>query len=180
MNTSAAHPKPQPSRPDPHPVPLVPEFIAHHTSCVLVKAGQAIFRLMEQRLAELDIRTRHYSILKSLSAVGEMSQQEICTLLRIDVATMVASLDDCERLGLANRVRNPEDRRKHLIVITAAGRDLLDRAEAVLDGLDQDVLRVLAAPERSALHALMTEVVSDEVLLPAGSRAAEPPVARSA
>src|ERR1700735_4549281 len=92
------------------PVPLVPGRMAGHTSCVLQKLGQVIFRLMEAELAGLGLRIRHYSVLGALLDRGRMSQQDIGTYLRIDAATMVATIDDLEKRSLVRRNRREDDR----------------------------------------------------------------------
>jgi len=85
--------------------PLVSGHVAEHTSCLLVKLGQAVFRLAEDQLEPLGLRVRHYSILQALADNGAMSQLALGAYLRIDPATMVGSLDDLEQLALASRTR---------------------------------------------------------------------------
>ena len=47
--------------------PLIPDMVADHTSCLLSKLGQVMFRVSEDRLAGLGLRTRHFMILKVLA-----------------------------------------------------------------------------------------------------------------
>lgn len=145
-------------------VSLVPGTVAEHTSCLLLKLGQVVFRLAEDHLDDAGLRVRHYSILQALADNGAMSQLALGGYLRIDPATMVSSLDDLERAELAARARDPQDRRRHLVEITAAGRALLERTNRSLDELDERVLADVSAADRRALHRILTRLAGGPTL----------------
>jgi DNA-binding MarR family transcriptional regulator len=144
--------------------PLVPGTIAEHTSCVLLKVGQVLFRLTEARLAALGLRTRHYSILQALIDAGSMSQQDLGTYLRIDPATMVASVDDLERLTLATRTRSQRDRRRYVVAVTDQGREIADKVNAVLAQLDEEVMADLTPQQRDQLRQAALELTHGPTL----------------
>lgn len=131
---------------------LVPGTTAEHTSCLLLKMGQVLFRIAEDRLAELGLRLRHYSILQALADNGSMSQLALGGYLRIDPATMVSSLDDLEAQGLATRERDAQDRRRYVIHITDSGADVLAKANAKLVELDETAFTDLSDSARARLH----------------------------
>ncbi len=70
-------------------------------------------------------------------------------------------LNDLEAEGWAERRRDPEDRRRHTVELTAAGRKALTRAEQALDGLEGDVLADLTPDERDTLRELLFRAVAD-------------------
>jgi DNA-binding MarR family transcriptional regulator len=70
-------------------------------------------------------------------------------------------LNDLEAAGWAQRRRDPDDRRRHVVEITASGRKALARAEQALDGLEEDVLDGLSADERATLRELLARAVAD-------------------
>lgn len=131
---------------------LVSGTTAEHTSCLLLKMGQVLFRMAEGRLAELGLRLRHYSILQALADNGSMSQLALGGYLRIDPATMVSSLDDLEAQGLATRERDAQDRRRYVIHITDSGADTLAKANAKLVELDETAFTDLSDSARLRLH----------------------------
>lgn len=135
--------------------PLVPGTVADHTACLLVKLGQVLFRLAEDELGDFGLRVRHYSILQALADNGPMSQLGLGGYLRIDPATMVGSLDDLEGAGLAARARDPQDRRRYLVELTADGRRVLDAANPQLDTVDDRAFAALSATDRKALHRIL-------------------------
>ena len=130
------------------PTPLVPGHVAEHTSCLLMKLGQAVCRLAEDQLDHLGLRVRHYSILQALADNGATSQLALGAYLRIDPATMVSSLDDLEQLALASRTLDPRDRRRHVVDVTTAGCRVLAAANDALLSLDTRVTADLPAPQR--------------------------------
>lgn len=144
--------------------PLVPGTVAEHTICLLIKLGQVAFRLAEDGIGGTGLRVRHYSVLQALADNGAMPQLALGSFLRIDPATMVTTLDDLERTGYAERKRDPQDRRRYAVDITAEGRKVLADLNRTLVGLDGEVLADLGATERDSLHALLGSLAGSPTL----------------
>lgn len=140
-------------------VPLVPPFLTEETSCVLVKIGQVMLRLVDARLEPFGLRTRHYSMLRTIIERGPMSQQELGAQLRIDKATMVSSVDLLERAGLVERGRVAHDRKRYALTATPEGRALAERIVTDLGELDDELLADLDPGQREALRTA-TEVLN--------------------
>ncbi|MFD3745411.1 MarR family winged helix-turn-helix transcriptional regulator [Nocardia sp. NPDC058633] len=137
--------------------PLIPDMVADHTSCLLIKLGQVMFRVSEDRLAALGLRTRHFMILKVLAGDQASSQLELGTRLRIDSTTMVAAIDHLEAAGLAARIRDHRDRRRFLVEITEQGRRTVERADELVGTLNDELFDGLDPDERAHLRrALLT------------------------
>jgi MarR family transcriptional regulator, lower aerobic nicotinate degradation pathway regulator len=76
----------------------------------------------------------------------------------------VGLLNDLENDALVARRRSPEDRRRHLVEITAAGTAKLSEAEEALAAVEDDVLGVLSEEERETLYRLLRRVTTEHVL----------------
>ncbi len=139
----------------------MPGSVADHTVCLLLKLGQVAFRLSEDRLDALGLRVRHYSILQALADNGPQPQLGLGAYLRIDPATMASSLDFLENTGYLARARDRQDRRRYVVEITAAGSDLLARANTGLEGLDATMFADLAAADRETLHRVLGKLASE-------------------
>jgi DNA-binding MarR family transcriptional regulator len=146
------------------PVPLVPGRMAAHTICVLQKLGQVVFRLMEAELAGLGLRVRHYSVLGTLLDRGSMSQQDIGGYLRIDAATMVATIDDLERLGLVRRKRRDGDRRSYVVSVTEAGEQTSGRIDDLMRRLDDEFLADITGPQQRQLSHVLGKLSAGPAL----------------
>ena len=146
---------------------LVPDHMAAHTSCLALKVGQVVFRVMEAGLAEFGLRIRHYSVLGTLLDPGPMSQQDLGTYLRIDAATIVATIDDLERLGLVARTRGLRDRRRYVVSITDSGRAMLERIDGFVDEFDAKYLADVTVTQRRQLHRMLTKLSQGGTLVSA-------------
>lgn len=87
-----------------------------------------------------------------------LSQQDLCRLTGMDRTTMVAVLDDLERLGYARREPSLTDRRKHVVMPTDAGRSALTEAAVLLRNAEVAFLSPLSAAERKQLNALVARL----------------------
>ncbi|MBJ8337879.1 winged helix-turn-helix transcriptional regulator [Antrihabitans sp. YC3-6] len=130
---------------------LVPGSAADHAICALLKLGQVASRLTDDRLLGLGVRVRHYNALQALQDNGRMSQADVGAHLRVDPATIVATLDDLENLGLAARHRHPSDRRRYLIDLTEKGEITLPRIRALLDSVQAEMFEALSPDQSVAL-----------------------------
>ncbi|MDP9300442.1 MAG: MarR family winged helix-turn-helix transcriptional regulator [Actinomycetota bacterium] len=159
--------------------PLLPDLFANRTSFLLISLGRATRRLVDDRLGRLDIRLRHYTVLKALSKGSSRSQQELSDFLQIDVATMVATVDDLDAKGLVERRRDPADRRRHSLVITRRGTGLLGRADRVLDAVEVDVAKDLTADQREGLREALAAAAGgphlSDLMIGMKERSGEPP-----
>ena len=116
------------------------------------------FRLGEA-LAAMEMRTHEFSVLNYLNEAGPLSQQEVGEALRINPSNLVGLLDLLEADGLLVRARDPRDRRRHLVQLTAAGRHRLARAWRAAEAAEEDLLSPLSAAERVQLRDALERLV---------------------
>lgn len=127
-------------------------------SYLLDKASQALAARMTAALADLDITPRDYRVL-SKAAPGELTQGELAEIALLDKTTMVVTMDNLEGAGLARRTPCPADRRARIVQTTDEGREVVQKARTVIDGVYEDVLAVLPQERRAAfLDALVALV----------------------
>src|ERR1700685_562213 len=79
-----------------------------------------------RRAAELSmspggLRPRHLIALRMLSEQGPVSQQGLADALSLDPSNVVGLLNELEERGLITRRRDPADRRRHIVELSAAG-----------------------------------------------------------
>jgi DNA-binding MarR family transcriptional regulator len=91
-------------------------------------------------------------------ADGPVNQQALIDLLGVDPSAVVAVLNELEGGGLVSRRRDPADRRRHIVVITAEGTAALGAVESVLGTADDDLFAALSPAERDQLEQLLTKV----------------------
>ena len=103
-------------------------------------------------------------MLSHLAASEGQSQQALSNALGIHRSAVVALVDDLEHRGLAERRRDPVDRRAYTLYLTPAGRDLLADLERIADERDVELLSALDASERSQLISLLQRVAESQGL----------------
>jgi DNA-binding MarR family transcriptional regulator len=115
----------------------------------------------ESTLAALDLRPRHLVTLTVLRDLGGSTQQALATRLSIDRTNLVGLLNELETEGLIERRRSPEDRRRHIVEVTPAGRETLAKAEFALAAVEDAVLASLDTQQREALYQLLVQATGD-------------------
>jgi DNA-binding MarR family transcriptional regulator len=106
-------------------------------------------------LEPLGLRPPHFGVLTLIASEPGRTQHELVDRSMIDPSSMVKVIDELESLGLAERRVDPNDRRKRMVHLTAAGAQMLERARAVANASVDDVLAALDARERETLRQLL-------------------------
>src|SRR5262245_40552452 len=99
----------------------------------------------------LGMNLKQVAMLVALRDQGALPQITLCDMMKLTQNTVVTWLNELEDAGYVSRVRDADDRRKHNVALTEAGRAALERAEAELRKLEDEVLAGLTADERTQL-----------------------------
>ncbi|MEV4571105.1 MarR family transcriptional regulator [Nonomuraea sp. NPDC049419] len=116
-------------------------------------------RACSAALAEVDLTQAEHGILACLRDSGALIQREIAALLALDPGDLIAYLDKLEARGAISRAPDPGDRRRRVIDLTPAGRELLDHADTVLGAATQRFLGPLAPSEAGHLMSALTRLL---------------------
>jgi DNA-binding MarR family transcriptional regulator len=103
-------------------------------------------------------------MLSHLAAAEGQSQQALSIALGIHRSAVVALVDDLEQRGLAERRRDPNDRRAYTLYLTPQGRELLADLQREADEREAELLTALNASERSRLISLLQRVAESQGL----------------
>ena len=109
----------------------------------------------------LGMRLKQFSALAYLRQAPGVSQRQLGDAMLLDANNCVLLLNDIEDAGWAQRRRDPDDRRRHVVEITDAGREALEHAEEALDDLEDEVLEGLTSQERKTLRELLAKALAD-------------------
>ena len=116
---------------------------------LLSRAAHGLKAELTAGLTELGISPRAHCVL-SHALGGELTQSQLAGLCSLDKTTMVVTIDELERAGLAERRPSSTDRRARIIWVSPAGEQLVERGREVIARIYDDVLGTLPEGEREA------------------------------
>ena len=108
---------------------------------------------------QLGMKLKEFQVLGYLSEHPGTTQQELGEAMLHDPNMVVLLLNELEMRGYSIRRRDTEDRRRHVVEITPAGRKALDRAGSALTKIEDNVFGELNAEERQSLRRLLEKVL---------------------
>jgi MarR family transcriptional regulator, temperature-dependent positive regulator of motility len=119
-------------------------------------------RLIHRRETEdvIGMKLKHFIVLSQIRDFGgTVSQKVLGESLNFDANNLVLLLNDVEIDDRIKRERDPADRRRHVVVVTKQGEKDLERAEELLETLEEDLLGGLDADERATLRGLLSRAL---------------------
>src|SRR6185503_14113917 len=126
---------------------------------LMVQLARMAGHRVGKALTAMEMRTHEFAVLNHLSESGPLSQQQLGQALRINPSNLVGLLDLLEADGLLVRVRDPQDRRRHIVTLTAMGRGRLMRAWEAAEAAEADLLSPLSHQEREQLRGMLERLV---------------------
>src|SRR5690348_5612187 len=138
----------------------LPEQLVASTTFLLKRLGFSAKERGMKAYEEEGLHPYHYAILLTLDEGSHENQGSIADALGYDRGQLVGLLDELEERGLIERRRDPEDRRRHLVDMTADGKRTLRRLRSVARGLEDEFLEPLTDAERRQLHTLLLKLAA--------------------
>jgi MarR family transcriptional regulator for hemolysin len=134
-------------------------------SYLLTHAGHVLATQMTAAFAELGITPRAYCVLfHALEA--ERTQIQLAEISDLDKTTMVVTVDELEKAGLAERRPSSTDRRARIISVTEAGEEAVAKGAKIADRVHRDVLEALPEEQREVFVSALTLLVGGHLATP--------------
>jgi len=137
------------------------EMLVQNNTFLLAMLGAESRRRFSEALEVLHIGWQAQKVIMFLYASegsGAVSQRQLADCICVDPRNLVAVVDNLEQQGLLKRAPNPADRRGHQVHITAKGRRVTERLQAICMGIEAEMLASLTAAEKTNLHSLLKKV----------------------
>jgi DNA-binding MarR family transcriptional regulator len=143
--------------------PRLPEELASSTPFLMKRLG---FKLKDQSMAAYEqagLHPYHHAVLAVLDEGTRETQGAIADALGYDRGQLVGLLDELEERNLVERRRDPSDRRRQSVRLTADGKRALEKLRALARQLEDDFLASLDEDERAQLHGLLRRLAAQHL-----------------
>jgi DNA-binding MarR family transcriptional regulator len=130
------------------------------TVSLVTQLGRVIYRRATEEV--IGMRLKQLIALDHLRANDSCLQQGLGQMLMLDPNNCVLLLNELDKAGFVERLRDPADRRRHIVQITPEGRRALEQAEGKLEALEGEVLGNLDTAERHQLHDLLAKALDGQ------------------
>lgn len=116
------------------------------------RAARALARRFDEALSPLGLTSGQFSLLTSLNQPEPPSMGSIAALLVMDRTTLTANLKPLEQRGLVEIAVDAADRRVRRLILTPAGRRVLQSAMPVWVEVHGEIDRLLPATDGRTLR----------------------------
>jgi DNA-binding MarR family transcriptional regulator len=140
------------------PKGCLPKELVSSTAFLLAKVGMTVKMRMLDELEQVGCGLYEYGVLAVLSEGAQKTQSAIADALSVDRSQLVGVLDTLEGDGFVERKRDPNDRRRHAVSITADGKRRLVKLRSVVEEIERTFLEPLDDETRTALHETLLRV----------------------
>ncbi|MEO9322446.1 MarR family transcriptional regulator [Nocardioides sp. C4-1] len=139
--------------------PDAPSVLRGSIGFLVSRAHASLYREFQVGLDPLDLEPRLFGALTAIATAGPLAQADLARLLGVSGPRVVQIADALEARGLVERRRDPADRRARLLHLQPGAEEVLARARAVADDLNQH-LGPLGVRDTRRLGALLRTFVT--------------------
>jgi DNA-binding MarR family transcriptional regulator len=141
----------------------LPEELVASSLFLLKRLGMAAKEQSLDAYEQAGLHPYHYAILAALDAGTHETQGAIADALGYDKGQLVGLLDELEDAGLVERKRDQADRRRHLVQMTPAGKQQLQRLRRLSAELEDGFMSSLSEDQREQLHGLLLNLAEQHL-----------------
>ena len=135
--------------------PCLPRELVASTAFLLARLGVSLKMRAIKDFEQFDFSPYHHSVLALLDEGSRETQATIADALKLDRSMLVGLLDTLEERGMIERKRDPNDRRRHLVSLTPAGKRQLAKFRTIVKAIEDEFLAPLDEESRANLHGLL-------------------------
>jgi DNA-binding MarR family transcriptional regulator len=138
----------------------LPDELLQKSGFLMIRLAMGFKARALQTLEAAGYSQHNYSVLALLGEHPRKVQATIAEALAVDPSQLVGILDALEERGLIQRQRDPTDRRRHVVTLTAKGRTELVRLRKKIDQLEDEMFAPLDDDTRESFHEVLLRLAS--------------------
>lgn len=136
------------------PLPASDYVLDEQIGFILRQVTQRHTNIFAQTIGD-GLTPMQWAVMSKLLEIGQTSQSALGRAVFMDAATIKGTVDRLEARALVARVPDAEDRRKLLVDLTDAGRQMAQRNLAAAITITRETLAPLSASEIVQLRRLL-------------------------
>ncbi|MHB8643820.1 MAG: MarR family winged helix-turn-helix transcriptional regulator [Gaiellaceae bacterium] len=133
----------------------LPQELLDSSLFLLKRLGTAAKERSLAAYEEAGFSPYHHAVLALLDEGSRETQGAVADALGYDRGMLVGILDELEQKNLIERKRDPNDRRRHVVRLTADGKRALGKLRAISRRLENEFFAPLDEDERRQMYELM-------------------------
>ncbi|MEV6849324.1 MarR family transcriptional regulator [Actinoplanes sp. NPDC051411] len=115
---------------------------------LLLETGAIVQEALRAALAGSWLRPRHCQVLLHVAQTGSATQHDLIDAMAVDASVLVGLLNDLESEGLVQRLRDPGDRRRHIVSLSERGSEEQAALRKRIGVMEDALLTDLSAGDR--------------------------------
>lgn len=119
------------------------------------RAQLAVFQEFKEWMAEFEITTAQFSVLRLVAGNPGLNQKTLAAALGVETPRMVLIVDYLENRGLVTRLASTVDRRARAIFLTPAGRKLHKTLERRSAAYERRIVERLRGDDKETLLRML-------------------------
>lgn len=127
---------------------------ALNTYTKLMRAAESVTARVQKAIAPFDLTVSQFGVLEALYHKGPLCQRDIAAKILKSTGNITMVIDNLEKRGLVQRVRDNEDRRFLTVYLTDAGTEIIADAFSKMQAAITEDLSILNADEQEELGVL--------------------------
>lgn len=131
---------------------ILEEFLPYRLSYLANIISQNLARLYS---GKFNITPHQWRILATLNRLPDISAAQIGAQVAMDKVAVSRALKSLCAIGLVHKAFSPRDRRRSVLNLTKAGRDIYHQIEPMVRGYEKSLLAILEEAELSQLDHLL-------------------------
>ena len=127
---------------------------------LLHRASQCAEMIFEDQIGEIDLTARQYAILRVVSKSNRPSQTDIVGATGIDRSTVAEMTRRLAKKGLVRRRRNQDDARAFAVLLTAAGRQMIQTVALASQRSEDKIYAAVKSLRGAEFRASLGELIA--------------------
>ena len=137
-----------------------PSVLKETPSWLLTQSAMHAQRIVSEMFGVGGARGYHYRLLATLAEFGPASQASLGRRTGIDRSDVVAAINELAADGYVDRSPDPDDGRRNIITLTAAGKRQHKRLAELVRKAQDEIFAPLSPTERDQLAKLLAKVLT--------------------